>query len=300
MRTAGDRELRKRRDRELPLGVLTFVRKFPKLGRVLLLALVSGISVLACAEVGTSPNAPAAIELPAYPSPSVVIGDTLRDLTGRVAGIRAIVRNVRGEEIADAPTRYLYADALRDSALAVDSITGVVRALRASKGTARLAARVGASLQVLREIIITTRPDSVDRNGQPGLALFTTTFPDTGRAKASANSSPTFNVNVRHIDSTKAPTGVNAWPVRFELISPVNATNDTTRSVYLVDDSGRPSVLDTTDASGTAGRKVRIRAQLFPIGTAIDSVIVRAVITHRGVAVKGSPIRMALPVKRGI
>ncbi len=280
-------------------GVVTFVSTFPKAGRVLLLALVSGVSIVACTEVGTGPDAPAAIELPPYPSPSVVIGDTLRDLNGRVTGIHAIVRNVRGEVIADAPTRYLYADALRDSALAVDSISGVVRAVRAPKGTARLAARVGASLQVLREIIITTRPDSVDRNGQAGLTLFTTTFPDTGRAKATANSSPTFNVSVRNIDSTKAPTGVNAWPVRFELVSPVNATNDTTRSVYLVDESGRPSVLDTTDGTGTAGRKVRIRAQLFPTGTAIDSVIVRAIITHRGVAVKGSPIRMALPVKRG-
>lgn len=280
-------------------GVVTFVSTFPKTGRVLLLALVSGISIVACAEVGTGPDAPAAIELPPYPSPSVVIGDTLRDLNGKVAGIHAIVRNVRGEVIADAPTRYLYADALRDSALAVDSISGVVRAIRVSKGVARLAARVGASLQVLREIIVTTRPDSVDRNGQPGLTLFTTTFPDTGRAKATANSSPTFNVSVRNIDSTKAPTGVNAWPVRFELVSPVNATNDTTRSVYLVDESGRPSVLDTTDGTGTAGRKVRIRAQQFPTGAAIDSVIVRAIISYRGVAVKGSPIRMALPVKRG-
>lgn len=280
-------------------GVISFVSTFPKIGRVWLLAAVCGASLFACAEVGTGPSSPAAIELPPYPSPSVVIGDTLRDLNGRVTGIHAIVRNVRGEIIADAPTRYLYADALRDSALAVDTISGVVRALRVPKGTARLAARVGASLQVLREIIVTTRPDSVDRAGQANFALFTTTLPDTGRAQATTNTSVAFTVSVRHIDSLKVPSAVNGWPVRFELVSPANVNNDTTLAVYLVDDVGRASVLDTSDGSGTAGRKVRIRAQRFPTGTAIDSVIVRAVISYRGVAVKGSPIRMALPVKRG-
>ena len=172
--------LRDGRDRQLPRGVVSFVSPFPKTGRVLLVAAVCaaalcGASLFACVEVGTGPSSPAAIELPPYPSPSVVVGDTLRDLNGKVTGIHAIVRNVRGEIIADAPTRYLYADALRDSALAVDTISGVVRALRMSKGTARLAARVGTSLQVLREIIVTTRPDSVDRAGQSNFPLFTTT-----------------------------------------------------------------------------------------------------------------------------
>jgi len=266
---------------------------------VWLLAALCGVSLVACAEVGTGPDTPAAIELPAYPSPSVVIGDTLRDINGKVTGIRAIVRNVRGDIIADAPTRYLYADALRDSALAVDTISGIVRALRLPRGTARLAARVGTTLQVLREIIVTTRPDSVDRGGQTNFGLFTTTLPDTSRAQATTNTSLSFNVSVRHIDSLKTLSTVNGWPVRFELVSPANANNDTTLAVYLVDDNGRASVLDTTDGGGTAGRKVRIRAQRFPTGTAIDSVIVRAVISYRGVAVKGSPIRMALPVKRG-
>lgn len=264
-----------------------------------MLAVACGVSLLACAEVGTGPDSPAAIELPAYPSPSVVIGDTLRDFTGKVTGIHAIVRNVRGAIITDAPTRYLYADALRDTALAVDSITGIVRALRPSKGTARLAARVGSSLQVLREIIVTTRPDSVDRAGQGSFSLFTTTFPDTSRTQATTNTSLPFNISVHHIDSLNVQTGVNGWPVRFELVSPANANNDTTQAVYLVDDNGRASVTDTSDGGGTAGRKVRIRAQLFPTGTAVDTVVVRALISYRGVPVKGSPIRMALPVKRG-
>ncbi len=252
-----------------------------------------------CAEIGTGPSEAAAIEMTPFPSPSVVIGDTLRNVAGVVTPIRAVVRNVSGEPIVDAPVRYLYADALRDSALAVDTATGIVRALRASKTDARLAARIGGSLQVLRSLIVTTRPDSVDRVGQSPIVLFTTTLPDTGRSGASANSSPALTVVVRHVESATAVSAVNGWPVRYELVSPTNASNDTTASVFLVDDQGRASVLDTTDAGGVAGRKVRLRAQQFPVGAAIDSVIVRAIVTYKGVVLKGAPFRLALPVRRG-
>ncbi|MBL0170762.1 MAG: hypothetical protein IPP90_08540 [Gemmatimonadaceae bacterium] len=242
---------------------------------------------------------PTAIELTALPSPSVVIGDTLRNVDGVVAPVKAIVRNLQGDIIADAPVRYLYADYPRDSALAVDSSTGIVRALRASTADARLGARIGTSLQILKIIVVTTRPDSADRVGQSALGLFTTTLADTGRSGASANRSPAMTMVVRHIDAPGVTSQVNGWPVRFEVLSPANASNDTTKSVYLVDDLGRASVYDTTDASGVAGRKVRIRAAQYPTGAAIDSVIVRATATYKGVALKGSPVRIALPVKRG-
>lgn len=264
---------------------------------VLLLAAATTIS--ACAQVGSDPDVPTAIELTALPSPSVVIGDTLRNVEGIVAPVKAIVRNLQGDIIVDAPVRYLYADFPRDSALAVDSSTGIVRALKASTADARLGARVGTTLQILKVLVVTTRPDSADRNGQPIVALFTTTIADTGRTGANANRSPALTAVVRHIDSPGVTSPVNAWPVRFEVLSPANATNDTTKSVYLVDDAGRASAIDTTDGSGVAGRSVRIRAALFPTTVAIDSVIVRATVTYKGLSLKGAPVRIVLPVKRG-
>lgn len=263
-------------------------------GTALLLA--CGVAT-ACTEIGTNPDEPAAIEFSALPSPSVVIGDTLRNEAGLVMPARATVLNVRGDLIANAVVRYLYADLRRDTALAVDSLTGVIRALRASTGDARVAARAGGSLQVLRVLVITTRPDSVEVNTQP-LARFTTVLPDTGRARASANTSSSFTATVRHADAVTGGSGVNAWLVRYELLKPANASNDTTAAVYLVDDQGRASVLDTTDASGNAGRRVRIRASAFPTSS-LDSVIVRATATYRGRTLAGAPVRFALPVARG-
>lgn len=261
----------------------------------------AAVGLFACAEIGSGPDVPAAIELTALPSPSVVIGDTLRTIDGVVAPVQAIVRNLAGDVIPDAQVRYLYADFLRDSALAIDSVTGLVRALRVSKGSggdARLAARAGTSLQILKSLIVTTRPDTTDRSGLSAPTLFVTSLPDTGRTAATANTSPELSLIVRNIDSLGVASGVNGWPVRFVIVEPANAANDTTKGAWLVDDAGRASVLDTTNSSGQAGRKVRIRAAVFPAVGVNDSVVVQATMSYRGVVVRGAPVRITLPVKR--
>ncbi len=250
----------------------------------------------ACAEVGLGPNEAAAIELDPFPSPSAVVGDTLRNIDGIVAPVRARVFNVRGEQIADAMPRYLYADANIDSALAIDSATGVVVAKSLVSGDKRIAARIGASLQVLRGLRIVTRPDSVD--GASLRDILGTSLPDTGRRGLDANSTKTLSVTVRHIEA-RAVTGVRSWPVRFQLLTPANPTNDTMAAAYLVDDQGRASTIDTTDDSGVAGRRVRVRALQFPTGAAVESLVVRATVTYKGKSLKGSPVRLTAPVRRG-
>lgn len=256
---------------------------------------VSAGTIAACVEIGTGPNEPAAIELPPFPSPSVVVGDTLRDLNGVVAPVRAIVRNVRGEQIADVAVTYLYAPLQRDSALSVDPTTGIVRALRATSSDARIAARVGGNLQVLRSVIVTQRPDTL--TGGATVAELRTVQPDTGRTQAGRNTSADASVTVSHREGT-VTTGVNAWPVRFELVSPANPANDTSAAVFLVSDNGTASVLDTTDAQGIAGRRVRVRAARFPT-VPVDTVVVRATTTYRGKPLAGSPIIIKIPVRRG-
>ena len=250
----------------------------------------------ACAEIGIGPNEAAAIELDPFPSPSVVVGDTLRTIDGVVAPVRARVFNVRGDIISDAAPRYLYADYNIDSALAIDSATGIVVARTLVAGDKRIAARIGGTLQVLRGIRIVTRPDSV--SGTSLTEILGTTVPDTGRQGQENNSTKALSVTVRNRDgNTVSP--VRSWPVRFQLVSPANPTNDTMAAVYLVDDQGRASTLDTTDDSGAAGRRVRVRALQFPVGAAVESVVVRATVTYRGQPLKGSPVRITAPVRRG-
>lgn len=268
------------------------------------LLLVAGIGVVvagaaACADVGTGPDVPAAIELPPFAYPSVVVGDTLRNDDGVAVPIRAVVRNSAGDEIADARPTYLYADFRRDSAFRVDTATGVVVAQRAV-AQGRIAARIGSSLQVIRNLIATIRPDTAVAGPEPA-ALIVSLLPDTGRARAEANTTQELPVFVRNLQAPQA-AGVNGWLVRFRLVKPANPTNDTSQAVFLVDEQLRPSVLDTTTPDGRATRRVRVRAARFPVaqGSArvTDTVIVEASIRYRGRVLAGSPIRIIAPVIR--
>ena len=91
---------------------------------VLISAVVAATGIgTACAEIGLGPNEAAAIELDPFPSPSVVVGDTLRNIDGVVAPVRARVFNVRGDVIDDAAPQYLYADFNIDSATTATTTT---------------------------------------------------------------------------------------------------------------------------------------------------------------------------------
>ena len=262
-------------------------------------AVLAAVTVAACADVGSGPEVPAAIELPPFPFPSVVVGDTLRNEAGAVAPVRAIVRNSSGDIITGARPTYLYADFLRDTAFLVDTATGIVVARKQIR-EGRIAARIGSSLQVLRPLMSTVRPDTVDAGNRID-ALIVSLLPDTGRARAEGNTTRELGVVVRNRQGA-APVGVSGWLVRFQLIKPANPTNDTSAAVYLVDERLSASAVDTTSDDGSAGRRVRVRAARFPVpqGNArvTDTIIVEATLRYRGQLVRGAPIRLIAPVVR--
>ncbi|MBL0937282.1 MAG: hypothetical protein IBJ03_00195 [Gemmatimonadaceae bacterium] len=258
------------------------------LGAVVLLAVGTAAGFAACAEIGTAPDQPAAIELDPFASPSIVVGDTLRNFDGVVTPMRAVVRNVAGDPIADAPVRYLYADFNRDSALKVDSATGVVVALKAISSEARLAARIGNSLQVLRALTVTVQPDTIE--GAAPTSALNVRIPDT-----LSNRTGEFRVTLRNLQTTPRQT-VNAWVVRYKLITPANPTNDTTAAAWLVDDNNRRTDVDTTDTGGTARRFVRVRGGQFPATLREDSVVVEVIAQYKGQAVRGGPLRLKAAV----
>jgi hypothetical protein len=254
------------------------------------------LSVAGCADVSSSPDVPASIEMANFPFPSVVLGDTLRDVNGVPTPVRAVVRNSAGDTLSNTGTRYLYADYNRDSALFVDSTSGLVIARKATTSSeARIAARAGSALQVIAKLLVTVRPDSV--SASRSTVQLTTQFPDTGRTKANANTTSALQVLVQNLQGS-TPTGVNGWVVQFTLLRPANASNDTTQAAWLVNDNGTASVIDTTDGSGNAGRRVRVRADRFPT-TGTDTVQVRATLTYKGKPVAGSGVIVSGVVKRG-
>lgn len=257
-------------------------------------AVVSAIVIAAaCAEIGTDPLVAASIEAAPLAFPSVAVGDSMRDTLGVAQPVRALARNMRGDVIEDAPVRYLYLQSERDSAVEVDSVTGHVRVLKQPGGQVQIAARLGSSLQVLIPLRISTEPDTAFRTDSARLVGF---VPDTGRRGADSNS-VAVSVRVQHRGESDAMQNVGDWIVRFVIVDPANPTNDTTASVFLVNENGRPSRIDTTDATGTASRRVRIRPLEYPAGgTLVDTVEVEAMIWKRGLPVLGAPVRILVRV----
>jgi hypothetical protein len=247
-----------------------------------LLRVVAGIAgVYACAEVGTDPAVPVAIEIDPPVLPAIAAGDSLRDTLGVVRPIVARVLNSRNEVIPDAPIRFF---ALRnDSAIiAVDSVTGAVAGFRV--GEAEIGARV-AGLQSVRLVVrVTLAPDT---------AYATSPLVDSVLYGLADDTLRTLAVTVARratVDGRDTLFLVPFWRVRYTIVDPPDlATNTDTTRVYMANESNRLSRVDTTDATGVARRRIR-----FPLAVVSDTtrrtfvtevVVMRADGTH----LPGSP-----------
>jgi hypothetical protein len=238
--------------------------------------------------VNTAPDVPFSLEFEPVPSPSIVSGDSLRNLEGVAQPLRARAYNIAGDLIPDVPVTFIVIDT--SDALVLDPVTNVLTAMGSTRrGTARVVASIG-SLQTTPQVIeIVPRPVSVARSGTIDTLRYSFSNPGLNR-------SGPLQVIVRR-DSANAP--VPAYLVRFRLETPAD-----TIVARLVDDGGRRSNLDaagmvhldTTGSDGVASRRI----QLTPgstLETPLDSIVVLADVRLAGTHVTGSPVRLVLPVK---
>jgi hypothetical protein len=230
-----------------------------------------------CSEIPTSDSAVLSLTFDSLPAPAVVLGDTLRDTTGAAAPVRATVYNFQGNVIVNPPLRF---QAL-DRGIRIDSVTGFVigDSLRATP--ARVAVSVDG-LQATSLLDVTLRPDTIVPVKERDSLLYS--LVDTTR-----NLSPALAVRAHH-SLTSLDSAVKSYIVSFAISSPADP-----QLAMLVNDAGKESRVDTTDANGEASRKIRLTpARLTAI---TDSIIVLATVKYRGAHVRGSPARIALKVQ---
>jgi hypothetical protein len=234
---------------------------------------------VSCTDVPTSDNAVLSIAVDSLPSPSVVLGDTLRDSTGTAVAIHATVYNFKGAVVANAPVRF---HAL-DGGLRVDSITGFAIGDSVRSTPSRVAVSIG-NLQAIQTLDVTLRPDTVVAvNARDSLVY--------SLVDSTKNISPALSVKVRH-SLTSADSAVKSYLVSFTVVSPAD-----TLLAILVNDAGLASRVDTTDASGVAGRKIKLNP--VRLTSLTDSIIVRATVKYLGLQLRGSPVRLVLLLKPG-
>ena len=242
----------------------------------LLLSLFSvvGAAALACTDISGSSTSVLSIQFDTLPSPSVVLGDTLRDTTGAV--VRPVVHafNFKGAEIIPAPVYFLSPD----SGVTVDSATGVIVGDSLRSTSARIIATVGR-LQAMQRVDVTLRPDQLQSvNGRDSLQY--------SPLDSTLNVSHQLTVKLMHGVAPNDST-VKSYIVSFAIVSQSNP-----QLGELVNDAGKASVVDTTDASGVAGRAIRLHP-LF-LSAPVDSIVVKATAKYKGAQVSGSPVRLVL------
>jgi hypothetical protein len=234
-------------------------------------------AILACTEIPTGADEILSVQFNPLPSPSVVVGDSLRDSLGVVRAPTVTAFNFSGDEVANPPVVFL----ALDRGIRVDSTTGIVTGDSVRTG-ARISARV-EGLSVSAQIAVTLRPDSIARLNVSDSLLYS--LLDTLNV-SSAIGVKVFNTTAK-VDTAQA---VGSYLVSF-LVDPADSIVG-----RLVADAGvTRSTLDTTDASGTASRRVRIDAT--KLRGQIDSVVVHAFVRYRGAIVGGTPVRLVLKLK---
>jgi len=242
----------------------------------LVVGLPSAIAI-ACTDISSSANAVLSLQFDTLPNPSVVVGDTLRDTTGAIALPVVHAFNYKGEEIALVPVYFQSPD----SGVTVDSATGTIVADSLRSAPARIIATVGR-LQAIQRINVTLRPDTIIASN--GLDTLKYSLLDSTRNVSTNPLSVKLSHGISPDDSA-----VTNYLVSFEIVSQSNPN-----LAELVNDAGRASLVDTTDASGIAGRKIRVHPVNLGNGTTVDSVIVQATAKYRGQPVAGSPVRLVM------
>jgi len=239
-------------------------------------AALSIAGAVACTDVSGSSSSILSIQFDTLPSPSVVVGDTLRDTTGAVVHPVVHAFNFKGAEIIPAPVYFLSPD----SGITVDSATGIVIGDSLRSTAARIVATVGR-LQAVQHVNLTLRPDLVVAvSGRDTLQyVLVDTTQDI--------SSP-LTVRLTHGVSPNDSV-VTSYIVSFAIVSQSDP-----RLGELINDTGKPSLVDTTDASGIAGRKIRLHPVYLSSATVVDSIVVNATAKYRGSQVAGSPVRLVL------
>ncbi len=238
---------------------------------------VLSIAVAACGDVSGSSTSVLSIQFDSLAAPSVVVGDTLRDTTGVVIIPVVHAFNFRGDEIIPVTARFQSPD----SGVVVDSITGIIVGDSLRSTPARIVATVG-SLQAIQRVELTLRPDFA--TAVHGLDTLAYSLLDT-----TLNVSSQLTVKLTH-GVAPDDSVVKSYIVSFAIVSQSNPGLG-----QLVNDAGKPSVVDTTDTNGVAGRVIRLHP-LF-LTSQVDSIIVNATARYRGGQVSGSPVRLVLVVR---
>jgi hypothetical protein len=238
----------------------------------------------------SAPKGPASISTLMLPSPSVVVGDTMRDSTGAVAPLRVIAYDANDTPIVEPPTLFLVIDTsgaghIANSNKLVGDKLGSISVLGQIAGIQTTTVGVPVTIAPITFVLPTGLPDTL-------------VVPFAGDTTASSTGSTAIAVTLKG----RGDTASVGFIVKYDLVNaPASIPGSTTGAVYIGNDAGQPSPRDTTDAGG-ASRKLFVKSWLLAdaalkAGQRTDSAVVLVSTAYKGKQVNGSPIRVVIRIK---
>jgi hypothetical protein len=237
----------------------------------------------ACTEVTTDPNAIVAVRFDGSAYPSIVAGDSLRDSLGALQPLRATGLNYKGDPIEGAG----FVFSSPDTVLRVYETGDVFATRRKTDATpARVFATAGKLQTVPDSLFVVQRADSIKALRQVDTLNVAT---DGGTTGPDSIMFAVFGDTAA--GTPKAP--VPAWLVSFQLrYHGTTISAEDTSYAFTFETAGSGSnfvrvqrLVDTTNASGAAGRRVFVRTLSQP-----EDTIVLVATMHQRLA-NSAPIR---------
>jgi hypothetical protein len=250
----------------------------------LVVTLLCGIAALACVDM-SAPKGPASISLLQLPALYIVHGDVMRDTNGTPAGPSIIAYDSHGTPLSGQDAQFFFTDSLH---IAEFLTNGQIKG--DTTGLAHLIGQIGGLQTPPVTISVTVAPDSMKKP-----IADTTLNVVPGADSASSIGSVALGVNIVGVGDT----AVQGVIVTYTLTP--HSTTKTYPAMFLTDESGLVSLVDTTDASGNASRTLRVIAvaldQDVITGARADSALVTATAKYKGAPLIGAPITFKIPVK---
>ncbi|MGH7618415.1 MAG: hypothetical protein ACREPM_14435 [Gemmatimonadaceae bacterium] len=252
---------------------------------VVILAVVLG---LACVDM-SAPKGPASISNLKLPSPSVVVGDVMRDSTGAPAPLTIVAFNSAGVPTTAANAEFF--------------ITDSTKAAHLNGGTLLAGDKIGATIIIGQLGNLQTSSVTIPVTYLPFKMVHAGTDSALTAAATSDTSVNTF-ANLMLTVTSAEDSGSAGIVVQYALLhAPPSVTNAAHPAVFIADNSGHIATTDTTQATGTSTRRLMVFPALLAEeaallgGTTTDSAIVEARASYKGALLNGAPVRFVIPIR---
>jgi hypothetical protein len=249
---------------------------------------VAAAMICAC-DLSTKNADVASISNLRLPSPSVIVGDVMRDSLGTPTPLSVDVFDAHGAIVAN-PTLVF---SRLDSTISIDP-SGLVHGLTRDTVGARVVVGSGGLQTPQNRIFVTVAPKKATKSVGAAPAIVFDTRIDT---TVQTNWSPLLSVTL----ADSSGVGAQGFIATYSIVRSPAPLTAGVPTIYIANDAGAATTRDTSDHTGVVSRRVVLRQsaigdQALLTGSKTDTIIVRMTALYRAAAIPGTPIDFVIPV----